>query len=88
MADTDTASTTENPAGTDDSTDDQIFVTTGFEAKIIEECGLEISHVAGDFVAVRFADDLFSGRVFVAPDHADRLADKLRDHAETVRQSE
>jgi hypothetical protein len=72
----------------DDSTDGEILVTTGFEAKIIEECGLEISHVADDFVSVRFADDLFSGRLFIAADHADRLADQLREHAAKVRQAD
>jgi hypothetical protein len=87
MASEDSTGSGENPAGTiDDSTDDQILATTGFESKIIEECSLEVSQVAGDFVTVHFSDELFSGRLFIPADQADRLADELHDHADAVRE--
>ena len=86
----------ENAAGTTDSvayTTDysdvaRVDATTALSVKLIDDAGVSVETVQAGMLALRFHDDLLSGRIMIEADRAEWLADELRDHAEAARTDE
>lgn len=93
MATEDSTSTTKNSAGTDDSvayTTDysdvaRVDATTALSVKLVDDAGVSVETVQAGMLALRFHDDLLSGRIMIDADRAEWLADELRDHAAAAR---